>query len=210
MGDVISGAAISHDSLQSLAVAEGRTPAPTVRDLRSDETDFLLRMLYAALDWRPGGNLPSLEQVVAHPQISIFHEGWGRAGDVALVAEVDGRPAGLVWYRLFTHEVHGEGFVDEETPELAIAVMEEHRGRGIGRLLMGAAHARAVRGGFPRLSLSVDPDNPARRLYESLGYRDHEPNDGSGRMILHLAMNHGGPDGATRAGIVHAWWAETE
>ena len=71
--------------------------------------------------WRPDATLPPVEWVLAHPQVSIFHEGWGRHGDVALVAEVDDRPVGLVWYRYFTEEAHGEGFVDEETPELAIA-----------------------------------------------------------------------------------------
>ena len=114
------------------------------RPLRSDEVGFLQEMLYAALAWRPDATLPPVEWVLAHPQVSIFHEGWGRHGDVALVAEVDDRPVGLVWYRYFTEEAHGEGFVDEVTPELAIAVVDGYRGRGIGRLLMNAAHEQGA------------------------------------------------------------------
>ena len=128
-----------------------------------------------------------MEWVLAHPQVSIFHEGWGRHGDVALVAEVDDRPVGLVWYRYFTEEAHGEGFVDEVTPELAIAVVDGYRGRGIGRLLMNAAHEQARIDRISRISLSVDPENPARQLYESLGYAEYEPGDGLDRMVLGLA-----------------------
>jgi GNAT superfamily N-acetyltransferase/DNA-binding transcriptional ArsR family regulator len=164
----------------------GQADQIIIRELREDELGFLKEMLYAALAWRPDVQLPPTEWVLAHPQVSVFHEDWGRAGDVALVAESAGSPVGLTWYRRFTEAAHGEGFVDEATPELAIAVAEGHRGRGIGRRLMEAAHERARANGIARLSLSVDEDNPARRLYASLGYVDYEPADGLGRMVLDL------------------------
>jgi GNAT superfamily N-acetyltransferase len=157
-----------------------------IRDLRADELGFLQEMLYAALDWRPDVELPPAEWVLQHPQVVVFHEGWGRPGDTALVAELEGEKVGLVWYRLFTEDSHGEGFVDERTPELAIAVVDGFRGRGIGEALLEAAHERARRDGIARLSLSVDAENPARRLYARLGYADYEPEDGLGRMILVL------------------------
>ncbi len=155
-----------------------------IRDLDPGEIEFLREMLIAALAWRPGVSLPATHLVLAHPQVSVFHEGWGRAGDTALVAEVGGRPIGLAWYRLFTDAAHGEGFIDEKTPELAIAVVEGFRGKGIGRRLLAAAHDRARADGHARLSLSVDPDNPAKRLYASVGYREYEPEDDLGRMVI--------------------------
>ena len=108
-----------------------------IRELRADEVSFLKDMLYAAIAWNPERQLPLPKaELLDLPQLRIFHEDWGREGDTALVAELDGQPVGLVWYRFFTEDVHGEGFVDEATPEVAIAVVEGQRGNGIGAALM--------------------------------------------------------------------------
>lgn len=158
-----------------------------IRDLRPDETPFLQEMLYAALAWRPDVELPPREWVMEHPQVAPFHTDWGRPGDTGLVAEEDGTALGLAWYRFFTEAEHGEGFVDEQTPEVAIAVVDGRRGSGIGRALMEAIHNRAREQGVRRISLSVDPENPAKRLYSRLGYVDLAPDDEDGRMVLDLA-----------------------
>jgi ribosomal protein S18 acetylase RimI-like enzyme len=157
-----------------------------IRELTPDDVPFLREMVYAALDWRPDVELPPREFVLAHPQVVVFHEGWGRDGDDGLVAEEDGHRIGAVWWRLFTEAAHGEGYVDEETPELAIAVVDGFRGRGVGRALIEALHERGRQAGLRRVSLSVDADNPAKRLYARLGYLDYEPDDGLGRMLLEL------------------------
>lgn len=119
--------------------------------------------------------------------LALYHAGWGRAGDRGLVAEVEGRPVGAVWYRFFTDASHGDGYVDAETPELAIAVVRGHRGQGIGRALLEAIAERARRDGLRRLGLSVERGNPAKELYRSVGYADYTPDDRHGRMILELA-----------------------
>jgi GNAT superfamily N-acetyltransferase len=155
-----------------------------IRELEPSDGEFLREMLYEALFWDPERERLPPELVLAHPQVSIFHEGWGRPGDTALVAEVGAVPVGAVWYRLFTEDSHGEGFVDERTPEVAVAVAEGHRGAGAGGALLAAIAERARGDGFERLSLSVDADNPAKRLYARLGYVEYEPGDGLGRMVL--------------------------
>jgi hypothetical protein len=100
-----------------------------IRELGEEDLAFLGEMLYGALDWRADGELPR-KWVLSHPQVSIYHEHWGRAGDSGLVAEEDGRPIAAVWCRLFTEAEHCEGYVDDQTPELAIAVADGYRGRG--------------------------------------------------------------------------------
>jgi GNAT superfamily N-acetyltransferase len=157
-----------------------------IRELESADADFLGVMLYEAVYWNPAKERLPAEFVLAHPALTIFHASWGRPGDTGLVAEVDDYPAGVVWYRLFTEAEHGQGFVDEATPELAISIADDHRGQGIGRALMEAIHDRARAEGFERISLSVDADNPAKRLYARLGYVEYEPGDDLGRMILTL------------------------
>jgi GNAT superfamily N-acetyltransferase len=54
-----------------------------------------------------------------------------------------------------------------------LAVVPAYRGRGIGRALLGAAEAQALRRGCCKLTLEVQDDNRrARRLYERFGFAD--------------------------------------
>jgi ribosomal protein S18 acetylase RimI-like enzyme len=54
-----------------------------------------------------------------------------------------------------------------------LAVLPGQRGRGTGRALLAAAQAQALSEGCCKLTLEVQDDNaPARRLYESFGFRD--------------------------------------
>ena len=100
----------------------------------------------------------------------MYLTGWPRQGDYGLVAEQDG-PVGAAWYRTYTVANHGYGFVAEDVPELSIAVVASRRHEGIGRrLLVDLIEASQVQGNAA-LSLCVNHGNPARGLYESVGFR---------------------------------------
>ena len=154
---------------------------------------FLAEMLYEAVNWRDDGaeERPSLEETLARPELRRYVEGWGRVGDVAIVAldRLD-EPVGAAWYRLFTEEP-GYGFVAPDVPELSIAVYPECRGRHVGGLLLGSLVSRARADGYRAISLSVAVANPARRLYVRHGFEEVPRADGdeagdSVTMILDL------------------------
>ena len=111
---------------------------------------------------------------------------WGRPGDAGVIALDGGFPVGAAWYRLFRADEPGYGFVDERTPELAIAVVPNRRGRGLGREMLTALIERARRDGHPALSLSVEHDNPAVGLYEALGFRRVGESGNAHTMVLDL------------------------
>jgi GNAT superfamily N-acetyltransferase len=143
-----------------------------IRSAVSGDLDFVREMGYEAAMWRPGATRPPLEEVLAEPHFARYLSAWGRSGDAAVVAEDErGTPIGAAWYRVFNAAEPGYGFVDETIPELSIAVREDSRGRGVGSSLLRAIADRARAEGFVALSLSVEKDNPATRLYERAGFR---------------------------------------
>jgi ribosomal protein S18 acetylase RimI-like enzyme len=99
----------------------------------------------------------------------------------------DGFPVGAAWYRLFKRDAPGYGFVDEETPELSIAVVPSRRGHGTGGELMDALLGRARAEGYKAISLSVAKDSPSVRLYERYGFEKVDERDGALTMRAELS-----------------------
>jgi len=86
---------------------------------------------------------------------------------LGVVAERGGRIAGAAWTRI----IPAYGHLDSDTPELAVSLLPEYRGKGIGTKLMKALFDLLRKNGYKRTSLSVQKDNPAVRFYLRLGYR---------------------------------------
>ena len=159
-----------------------------IRPATPADEPFLWEMLYQSL-YVEEGAAPFPREIVRQPELSRYVEGWGRAGDLGFVAEEagSGLPVGAVWSRLPEGVDKGFAYVNDETPELAVAVSPEHRGRGVGTALMKRllAEASAL---FPAVSLSVSPDNPARRLYERLGFETLEARGGHPLMWMKFGL----------------------
>jgi ribosomal protein S18 acetylase RimI-like enzyme len=98
---------------------------------------------------------------------------------------------GAAWYRTFSAARAGYGFLDEGTPEISIAVEPEQRGRGVGAALLRALCRQAKRDGIHALSLSVERDNPALRLYVRIGFVEVEGT--ADACTMRVDLNEGGP-----------------
>jgi ribosomal protein S18 acetylase RimI-like enzyme len=149
-----------------------------IREGGQQDVRFLRDMLRHAYYWR--------SRDTEFP-ITRYVNGWGREGDRALIALDDFHPVGAAWYRLYTQDEPGFGFVDEQTPELTIGVVPARRGKGIGSSLLDALVERARKDGFAQLSLSVEQTNPAVHLYESRGFRTVQAEEGACIMVAPVA-----------------------
>jgi ribosomal protein S18 acetylase RimI-like enzyme len=142
-----------------------------IRPAGPEDVEFLKKMLYEAAAWNPDWPRERMIAALADPMLERYHRDWGREGDVGVIAEIDGEPVGAAWYRQFTAEEPGYGFVDEETPEIGIAVVPLHRRKGIGETLLRALMSEARQRGVKALSLSVAVHNRSRRMYERVGFQ---------------------------------------
>jgi GNAT superfamily N-acetyltransferase len=158
----------------------------SIRRLTADDVEHVRWALLAALAWNPERQRPPDDVVLEHPEAERYHRDWGRPGDFGVLASNDGDVVGVAYARTFTEDDHGHGYVDERTPEIAIAVRDDARGAGFGARLLDELAALARSEGFERLSLSVDTANPAARLYERAGYRDVFADEHGRRMVLSL------------------------
>ena len=176
------------DTLYDSNVAQIGAPSGTVtiQRLRSEQMEPLRDALYEAAFWR-GDDRPVVADALARPHLRVYIDGWGRPGDVAVGARDSlGVVGGAAWFRLFTAADHAYGFVRDDIPEVGIGVQPEWRHRGVGRSLLSSLHLEARALGITQLSLSVERDNPALRLYESLGYVSTTDAGGAATMVLEL------------------------
>ncbi len=143
------------------------------RPARQDDEPLLWHMLYYASHmYEEEGQAIETEAAKNNPGLQKYVQGWGREGDIGVVAVhlQDQRPLGAAWVRVLSEEKSMSSAVKERTPELAIAVLPAFVGQGIGTQLLQhlLAAARVV---YPAVVLSVRTNNPARKLYERMGFR---------------------------------------
>ncbi len=114
---------------------------------------------------------PAIDHFVAAPECGRL---W--------ILEAGGAPAGyLVLAFGWSFEFGGrDAFIDE-------FFVEAHaRGQGLGEAALDFAASEAARLGVRALHLEVEPENPARRLYDRSGFR------ADGRHLLSKRLGSGG------------------
>ena len=99
-----------------------------LRESQHSNFPFLREMLYEAIFWRAGVKKPSFEEGLAYPDSVKEIADWGeREGDTAVIATVNSIPVGAAWYRFWTDSNFTNGYIDENTPVLGIAVHKAYR-----------------------------------------------------------------------------------
>ena len=156
----------------------------TYRPASPGDVELLTRMLWIAFNWR---DETVSEQHWPDPTAAAkYVDGFGRPGDAGVVAAVAGEDVGAAWYRLLPADDPGYGFVAPDIPELTLGVASQARGRGIGKALMQRLLDRAAADRIAALSLSVEPDNAALRLYVALGFERVGESGGSVTLLRTL------------------------
>jgi ribosomal protein S18 acetylase RimI-like enzyme len=136
----------------------------TLRPVTDADRAFLVELYgstregeLAQVEWQPGAKRAFVEQQFSAQDA---HYRANYPGATLDVIEVDGEPAG----RLYVHR----GPSDIRIMDIAMA--PEFRGRGIGTSLLRELMAEADESGR-KLSIHVEMNNPARSLYDRLGFR---------------------------------------
>ncbi|HXS52455.1 MAG TPA: GNAT family N-acetyltransferase [Usitatibacter sp.] len=156
------------------------TPAPASREVRlrpcvAQDAEFLRRVYRSTredelrvLPWSDADKAAFLDMQF-EAQRKHYEGAYPRCA--FQVVEVDGAGAG----RLYVDRT------EKDINVLDIALLPRFRGHGIGTTLLGAIleEARASR---RTVTLHVEQYNPARRLYERLGFRSLETNGVYERM----------------------------
>lgn len=157
-----------------------------IRDATADDADFLLDMLVEACNWS-GEQRVRRRDLLSHPYLRRYLDGWPALSDFGLVAVADdGTSLGAVWARLFSAGNPGYGFVASDVPEISMAIVASARGRGIERRLLAALSLAARQKGWRALSLSVEDENPAVRLYRAEGFVTVGRVENANSMLLDL------------------------
>ncbi len=145
----------------------------TIRPIHPNDVPFLWEMLYKSL-FVPEGQEPFSLDIINDPLLSKYVEGWGRKGDFGFIAiDNKGKHIGSITARYFDENNQSFGYVDENVPELGMALIEEYRGFGVGTALMASLFHEAHQKRIERISLSVDPGNTAAmKLYQRFGFEE--------------------------------------
>lgn len=141
-----------------------------IRLLEPADEPFLWHMLYYAARMQEDG-ATSPEAAKTNRDLSKYVEGWGRPTDMGVLAlhPIQRHPIGAAWLRLLIGKQKTMSYIDDQTPELAIALLPDYTGQGLGTQLL--THLiPAAREAYPAIVLSVRVSNPARHLYERMGF----------------------------------------
>lgn len=136
------------------------------RQLRPNEIVLLNDFLYEAI-FIPEGVAAPPRNIIEKEELQVYVRDFGRwPDDRCMVAECDGKVVGAVWTRI----MDDYGHVANDTPSLAMSIYREYRNRGIGTKLLQSMLQLLREEGYKQVSLSVQKENYAVKMYRKVGF----------------------------------------
>ena len=153
-----------------------------IRETKKEEYVLLEHFLYEAI-FIPVGVEPPPKTIINMPELQEYIADFGSLkDDKAIVAEVEGKIIGSVWVRI----MNDYGHIDDDTPSLAMSLYKEYRGLGIGTALLKEILLNLKLAGYTKVSLSVQKDNYAVKLYKKVGFTVYDENEEEYIMVTKL------------------------
>lgn len=153
-----------------------------IREIKKEEYRLLDNFLYEAI-FIPDGVEKPPRKIIKNRELQVYVKDFGKSkDDNCLVAECNGEVVGACWSRI----MDDYGHVDDETPSLAISLYEEYRGMKIGTKMMEHLMVLLKEKGYNKVSLSVNKNNYAVKMYKKLGFKPVRENEEDYIMICDL------------------------
>lgn len=153
-----------------------------IREMKKSEYALLSDFLYEAIFIQAGEKVPP-KSIIATPELQIYIDRFGESkDDHCCVAEIKGKVVGAVWVRI----MNDYGHIDDDTPSMAISLYKEYRGIGIGKALLESMAIRLKEYGYESVSLAVQKENYAVKLYKKVGFEMVDENEEEYIMRLDL------------------------
>lgn len=153
-----------------------------IREIKESEYPLLDEFIYEAI-FIPEGVVAPPKSIINNPDIQIYVSEFGsKKDDCCVVAEADNKIIGAAWVRI----MNDYGYIDDETPSLAISLYKQYRGLSIGTSMMEKLLSLLKRKGSSRTSLAVQKANYALKMYQNVGYEIVDENEEEYIMINYL------------------------
>ncbi len=139
-----------------------------IREIEATDHELLRDFLYEAIYIPKGYEAPE-RSILDKEELQVYIRDYGlHKDDYGLLAEEDDKVIGMIWCRI----MNDYGHVDETTPSLAMSVLKQYRGQGVGTALLNEMLNRLKDKGYKKVSLSVQKENYAVKLYRRCGFNE--------------------------------------
>jgi ribosomal protein S18 acetylase RimI-like enzyme len=133
--------------------------------LRSSEQKIVTDMLYYAQNLQQ-----TKKQLSDFSHLEIYHTFYGLTPkDLGLYAMKNAQVCGAVWYRRLNATHNSNGFIDEQTPVMQIAVKPEFRGEGVATFML-EQFLQEVAATHKHVSVSVSDDERSIAFFTKFGF----------------------------------------